>query len=111
MKPTFPSPPRLTIKPESTLPTVAPADNIINGSVTLIFWVSTVVVVPLTVKLPDTVKFPPAVKLFEPKLTVPPESVIVPVPSVKVEPTTAVVAATWPAVPYITAFSFTTVPN
>ena len=98
-KPTLPEPPLFTMKPESTLPTVAPDDNNINGSFTLTFSASTVVVVPVTVKLPEIVKLPPAVRLFPPKLIVPELSTIEPEPIAKVPPTVAVVAATCPAVP------------
>ena len=81
IKPALSELPLSIIKPESfTGLFVVPDDKTINGSLTVIFVVSTVVVVPVTVKFPDivtslTVIFPFVAKLLSPKL-IPTESLL-----------------------------------
>ena len=61
MKPTLESLPLSISKPESDAPEVAPDDNTIRGSLTVMFSVFNVVVVPLTVKLPLTITSLPVI--------------------------------------------------
>ena len=48
-------------RPASETPEAAPEERTINGSLTVIFWVSTVVCVPLTVRLPLITKLLPVI--------------------------------------------------